>query len=267
MKAFGLQLYTLRDSFQTPEGVKESFRKMAEYGYTEGQTAGTYDFMPAETFASYAAEAGISICGTHYNWDMIRDDPARTVAYHRALGTTNVGIGGMPGGYARDREGVLRFCEDANRIADRLHGEGFRFTYHNHAFEFIKTADGKTLMDLLIENLDPEKTSFVLDTYWVQHGGYDILKMIRRLKGRIDILHLKDMGAWHPYRLENGQTIYAPYITEIGAGNICFEDIIPVAEECGVKHFVVEQDTNFAVDPFESIRTSADYIRAHLMEQ
>jgi hypothetical protein len=29
-------------------------------------------------------------------------------------------------------------------------------------------------MDMLVDGLDPEKISFVLDTYWVQHGGGDV---------------------------------------------------------------------------------------------
>jgi sugar phosphate isomerase/epimerase len=98
----------------------------------------------------------------------------------------------------------------------------------------------------------------VLDTYWVQHGGYDVRKMLERLRGRVDILHLKDMGAFG----ENN----APYITEIGNGNINFEDIIPLAEEIGVKDFVVEQDCNFTTgNAFDSIVTSFNYLKENFM--
>jgi sugar phosphate isomerase/epimerase len=83
--------------------------------------------------------------------------------------------------------------------------------------------------------------------------------MLERLSGRVDILHLKDMGACGANN--------APYITEIGNGNINFEDIIPLGEKIGVKDFVVEQDMNFATgNSFDSIATSYNYIKERFMK-
>jgi sugar phosphate isomerase/epimerase len=266
MKQFGLQLYTIRDRFQTEEDIRSSFRTIAEYGYTEGQTAGA--FINPESFAAAAKDAGVSICGTHYSWDKIRFELDDTMRVHDILGTKNVGIGGMPADARESLEGLKKFIDEANEVAAKLAKQGFKFTYHNHSFEF-KKFDGKTMMDYLIEGFDPNNISFVLDTYWVQHGGYDVCKMIRRLAGRIDILHLKDMGACKSIALGDGKSsITVPYITEIGNGNINFEDIIPLAESTGVKSFVVEQDTNFIEgDCFRSIKVSADYIKANLLEK
>ena len=115
-------------------------------------------------------------------------------------------------------------------------------------------------MDILIEELDP-RVSFVLDVYWLQHGGCDIRRMMERLRGRVDILHLKDMGAC------GGEKGNIPYITELGNGNINFEDIIPLGKEIGVKHFVVEQDLNFTTgNSLESIKTSYDYLKTNFMK-
>ena len=70
----------------------EAFLEIKKYGYSYGQTAGTYDFLTPERYAELAREAGITICGTHYNWDRIVNDIEGTVKYHQTLGTTNVGI-------------------------------------------------------------------------------------------------------------------------------------------------------------------------------
>ena len=267
MKKFGLQLFTIRDRFQTEEDIRSSFRTIAEYGYTEGQTAGAFVTGP-ESFAKAAKDAGVSICGTHYSWDKIKDETDDTMRIHEILGTTNVGIGGMPADARESLDALKKFIDEANTVAAKLAKQGFKFTYHNHSFEF-KKFDGKTMMDYLIEGFDPSNISFVLDTYWVQHGGYDVCKMIRRLAGRIDILHLKDMGACKAVSLGEGKgSINVPYITEIGNGNINFEEIIPLAESTGVKSFVVEQDNGFIDgDCFRSIKVSADYIKANLLEK
>ena len=252
IKKLGLQLYTIRSTMDTAENIRASFKKLRELGYEVGQTAGcAIDYVE---YGKIAKEEGIEICGTHDNYDIMVNDIDRAIANHKALGTTNMGIGGcnaQKDGVA----GVEKFIEQANKIADRAYEEGMKFTYHNHSHEFMRLPNGKTMMEMLVEGLDPKKTSFVLDTYWVQHGGGDVRHWIEKLAGRIDILHLKDMG-----RNENG-----PFITEIGHGNIWWKGVIETAEKAGVKYYVVEQDT-CPGDPFDSLKFSADYIKANLMD-
>lgn len=264
MTEFGLQLFSIRDHFQTEEDIKEAFLEMKKYGYSYGQTAGTYDFITPERYAELAREAGITICGTHYNWDRIVNDVEGTVKYHQILGTTNVGIGGMPENARHTKEDLLAFIDLFNETAEKYAKYGMKLTYHNHSFEFRKF-DGKTIFDYLVEGFNPETTSFVLDTYWVQHGGADVRATIERLAGRIDILHMKDMEAFYPYPSADGKFVYAPHIIEVGEGNINFRDILPLAERCGVKYFVVEDDRAPSVGSYEAIKKSADYIKANLL--
>ena len=245
IEKLGLQLYTIRDTMNNAENIRESFRKIRALGYTVGQTAGCA--IPYEEFGKIAAEEGIEICGTHDDFGVMLNNPELAMENHRALGTTNMGIGGFG---AESIEAVERFIEQANTVADNVYKYGFKFTYHNHSHEFRRFENGKTAMDMLVEGLDPEKTSFVLDTYWVQHGGGDVRYWIEKLAGRIDILHLKEMG-----RNNNG-----PFITEVGNGNIWWEGVLATAEKAGVKHYVVEQDS-WPGDPFDSIAQSAAYLK------
>ncbi len=260
MKEVGLQIYTVRDKMETPDTYLDAMKKIREIGYTHFQTAGkTTTIEEAEFYKKCANEAGLRICGTHFDWKIITENFDLALKIHEILGTKNMGIGGMPGGSPRsEKDALLKFIDTANEVGHKLSKYGMKFTYHNHSFEFAKI-EGKTLMDYLIDGFDPSVVSFVLDTYWVQNGGYDVRKMIERLAGRIDILHLKDMGV----SLDEKKTD----ITEIGNGNINFEDIIPLAEKVGVKDFVVEQDRNFSTgDSMESIAYSYNYIKANLMK-
>ena len=260
MKEVGLQIYTVRDKMETPETYLAAMKQIREIGYTHFQTAGkTTTVEEAEFYKKCADEAGLRICGTHFDWKIITEDFDRALKIHEILDTKNMGIGSMPGGSARtEKDALLAFIDTANEVGNKLAKYGMKFTYHNHHFEFAKI-EGKTIMEYLIEGFDPNVVSFVLDTYWVQYGGYDVRKMIERLAGRIDILHLKDMGV----SLDEKKTD----ITEIGNGNINFEDIIPLAEKTGVKDFVVEQDRNFTTgDPMESIAFSYNYIKKNLMK-
>ena len=264
MKEFGLQLYSVRDHMTDEAGIKETFQKLAEMGYTHGQTAGTYDFIAPEKFAQYAHEAGMTICGTHYSWDRIRDDVEGTVAYHKALGTTNVGIGGMPFDARANLDALNAFIDEFNATAAKYAQYGMKLTYHNHSFEFKKLEDGRTLFDHLVEKFDKNNVSFVLDTYWLQHGGKDVREVIEMLAGRVDILHLKDMEACREVKIGDA-TVSVPYITEVGSGNLNFKSIIATAEACGVKCFVVEDDRAVDVGSFDAVKKSADYIKANLI--
>ena len=258
MDKVGLQIYTVRAFTGTPEGLRESFLNIRKAGYTTIQTAGQItDIESAKYYKECADNAEVGICGTHFDWNLIQTNLDESMKIHDIIGTKNMGIGGMPVEARESKETLLEFIDKVNEIATEIEKYGFKFTYHNHSFEF-KKFDGKTMMDYLIEGFYKDNISFVLDTYWVQHGGYDVRKMMERLAGRVDILNLKDMGACGANN--------APYITEIGNGNINFEDIIPLGEKIGVKDFIVEQDFNFETgNAFDSITTSYNYLKEHFM--
>lgn len=258
MNKLGIQLYTVRDRMKTEAELIKTFNTLSEIGYTQVQTAGDFVILP-DRFAKYAQDAGLEIVGTHYDWNAIKNDTENTVRIHETLGTTNVGIGGMPREARESLDSLKAFIEDMNKTAVKLKKYGCKLTYHNHSFEF-KKFDGKTMMDYLIDGFTEDNITFVLDTYWVQHGGADVGRMIERLAGRIDILHLKDMAAC------GGEKGHEPYITDIGCGNIDFKYLVPLAEKTGVRYFCVEQDGNYAVDSMKSAKTCFDYLKKNVME-
>lgn len=248
---WGIQLYTVRDFMTTKEDIAETFAKLKKMGYDEVQTAGC--MIPYKEFGELAKNAGIEIIGTHDDFDMMVSDFEKSLDNHKLLDTTNIGTGGM--GY-ETVDDVKNFIEKANIIAKKAEENGMKFTYHNHSHEFAKwNENGKTTMDMLIEGLDKDNTSFVLDTYWAQHAGVDVCSYIEKLSGRIDILHLKDMC------VKNTERGCEPYITEIGNGNMNWKKIIETAEQCGVKHFVVEQDGNWNPNCFAAAKKSIEYLK------
>ncbi len=243
----GIQLYTLREKMTDEESVKASFKKIKEIGYNHIQPANMCNLAP-EKFASLAKEAGLSCvkCGTISAWSQILNDPDALLATHKAIGATNIGIGYMPPEWRDCPESITKFIDKANEFSKYANSRGFTVGYHNHSFEFKKVG-GVRIMDRLVNELDAD-FNFVLDTYWVQHGGGDVRYWIKKLAGRIEVLHLKDMV------MEETQMF-----AEIGNGNLNWEGIMEEADKAGVKTYVVEQDTCKG-DPFESIRMSYDYI-------
>ncbi len=264
MKEFGLQLWSVNDHFTTEEDTRESFRRLAEMGYTQAQTAGTYDYITPEKFAEYAHEYGIDLFSTHYDYERIRGDIDGTVAYHKAIGARYIGIGGY---WVKSKEELLAFIDEYNRLS-RIYAEhGFKLTYHNHSVEFTKIDGEKTIFDYLIEGFDPENITFCLDSYWAQYAGINVCGLIDRLAGRIDIIHLKDMTAWIPFELKDGDTLYAPRMIEVGEGNMDFTAIIKAGEAAGTKYFTVEDEYYTTGDSMESVKISAENIKKKFLEK
>ena len=251
IEKLGVQLFTVRDFMNTEQEIAETFKKLKTLGYDQAQTAGcSVDY---ETFGKLAEEAGIEIVGTHDDYDMMCNDFDKALANHNALGTKIMGLGGYGD---RTVRGYADFIKNANIIGEKLKKTtGGRYSYHNHHWEFIKLENGKTAMEMLIEGLNPDATSFCLDTHWVQRAGADVREWIEKLSGRIDIIHLKD------FKLHSDGT---PDYAELGQGNKNWEGILECAVKAGVKYYVVEQDV-CPGDPFESLKISSEYMHNNFM--
>lgn len=91
MKEFGVQLYSVRDTMNDAAGIRDTFRKLREMGYTQVQTAGCE--IPFADFGRIAAEEGLQIVGTHEPFDPMVENFEEALANHQALNTKFMGIG------------------------------------------------------------------------------------------------------------------------------------------------------------------------------
>lgn len=247
----GLQVYTVRNYIKDEQSIDKTFEKLAELGYSEIQSAG----WESETYARLAKKHGLAVVGTHYSHEKIINNVEETVALHKALGTTNIGVGS---GSVRCYEDIVKYIDEYNKAAAEYAKHGFKLTYHNHSFEFVEVKDGKSMMDLLVEGFDRDNVSFVLDTCWLANAGCDVCAWLEKLRGRVDILHLKDLRVEFA---DDGKWAVRQRLCEIGKGNLDWGRILATAEATGVKHIVVEQDYDWIDgDPFKSLEFSKKYL-------
>jgi len=253
----GLQLYTVRNHMKDDESIDKTLQRLVEMGYTEAQTAG----QESEEFAKLTKKHGITIVGTHTDYNRIINNPDEMMKMHDMLGTKNIGIGGMPYEGRKSYDGLMDFIEKYNNAAQIYAKHGFKLTYHNHSFEFVRINGNKTAMDYMYENFDKDNISFVLDTCWLANAGADVRHWLQKLEGRVDILHLKDLCSVYV----DDSFWSQPRLCEIGNGNIWWDGVLETAESIGVKHYVVEQDEHWLDgDPFKSLETSYNYLKKYM---
>lgn len=247
--------YTIRDFIKTPEGFRESMKKLADIGYKAVQISGmAQDVMPPEEIAAVCAANGLTICATHEPSTMILNEPQKVVERLQQLGTKYTAYPYPQDVDFTDNECRKKLIQQLDKAGAVLREAGLVLTYHNHANEFYKW-EGKPALQHILEGTSAENLQFEPDTYWIQLGGGDPVEWCQKLKGRLPLLHLKDVG------VREGNT---PIMHEIGAGNLDFKRIIAAAEASGCKWFIVEQDV-CPGDPFDSAKQSFDYIKANLV--
>jgi len=242
----GAQLYTLRRQLQTPEEIEKTLTQVAEIGYTYIQCSG-FDF-DAAWLRALCDRLGLKIRLTHVRGpgNRILDDTQGVIEEHKILGCPYVGVGGMSRDYYC-AGGAQKFIDDYTPAMKAFAGAGLKFQYHNHSGEFERFGGGtETLFDEMIRRSDPALLGFTLDTYWAQHGGMDVADLIRRMKGRIDVCHYKDMA------VVEGQ----PRFAAIGDGNLNWPAVIAAFEEAGCRYAFVELDDCYGKDPLDELAVS-----------
>ena len=246
----GAQLYTVREFTQTTQDFVNTIKKVAEMGYDCVQVSGIGPDIPAHEVADICKGNNVEIAITHTAPDRIRNDTAQVIQDHKTMGAKYIGVGAVPWNTRLVKQGYVDFVKDFAPAAKVIKEAGLQFMYHNHDFEFARF-DGQLAMDYLVENF-PD-TGFTLDTYWVQMGGGDSAWWIKKLAGRVDVIHVKDLI------IVDGRQRMA----EILEGNLNWETIFAACKESGVKYAMVEQDDCYGTDPFECLHTSLANLRKY----
>ncbi|RZM30103.1 MAG: sugar phosphate isomerase/epimerase [Pedobacter sp.] len=259
-KAVGIQLYTLRELL--PNDVKGVIQKVAQTGYKEVETYGYtgeagYWGMDAKTFKALLDDNGLKAPSGHFGLDEYIKTGNQEILKPLIAGAAALNMEYFTCPYLSEelRTGI----EDYKKVAARLNeaaelckASGLQMAYHNHDFEFAKHGD-VTGYDILLAETDKNLVQFELDLYWVVRSGNDPVAMFEKTPGRFVMWHVKDMD-------KANNTIN----TEVGNGKIDFKSIYKHAAQAGLKHLIVEQE-NFAIDPFESIKKSFDYVNRELV--
>lgn len=244
MPKIGVQLYTLRRFIQTYEETEKLFVFLQDIGVNVIQISGIGPIEP-EKVAHLVDKYGMDVCVTHKGFDRMQNDLDNLIKEHKMMGCDAIGIGSMPGESRKTAQGVRDFIKEANDIGRRMKKQGMRFNYHNHAFEFEKIDGDKTIMDLLLEESDPEVFGFIPDVYWIQVGGENPAKFLERMKGRVKVCHFKD-----------GEITGFPMITELGFGEVDLNACFKACMKLDIPYIVYEQDNNFDEDELKSTRVS-----------
>ncbi len=258
MKQISLQMYTLREFMKTPADFENTLARVAEMGYRHVQITPP-PFHTGESLAKSLAAHGLAadsaIC-TVYRIPEKMEEIVRDAA---ALGTDVLRTDSIREADRGSEEGYHAFARHLNTCGKLLADRGLLLMYHFHAFEFVRFADGRRGIDILLSETDPATVFFQPDVFWLTAAGTEASRSLTLFRGRAKYIHLKDYvilpGA---ERLEETHPASAP----VGSGNLCWSEIFRTADEMGIANFVAEDDMGQG-DPFASAAESYRFLSAH----
>lgn len=247
----GLQLYTLRDTIsKDPKGVLErvasfGYEKLETFGYNDGKIFGL-DF---GEFGKVVKDLGMKVTSGHYGLDQVTSDRwEKAIEDARSIGQEYMVVPWLNESDRTSIDDYKRICETLNKAGEICNNNGMKFGYHNHAFEF-DDMDGQTPFDLMLDETDPKLVHIEMDIYWVVNANRDPLAYFEKYPGRFEQWHVKDMD-------KNDRQRNA----DVGAGSIAWKPIFEKAQQSGLKHYYVEQES-YPGEPIDSVEASIQYLR------
>ena len=135
---------------------------------------------------------------------------------------------------------IKKSAEILQKSAELAKKAGLQFAYHNHATEF-DVKDGIVAYEYFTSQISADLLKLELDLGWIFNAGKNPVDLFKKHKGRIPLLHIKDMTS-------NGD------IVPFGNGVYDFKEAFKNLDIAGVEYFFIEQD--FPKSPFDDIVTS-----------
>ena len=185
MENINLQLYSF--GFDCPLSLLEKIKAAGEMGYSGVEFARGYEEIPVEDVQKALDEAGVKAVSAHVAFNFMEQD----LPYLAKLGVKYVAC---PMAAFNTIEEAKETAEDLNKFGQIAKQYGITIGYHNHTGEFYQV-EGKYLMDVLMENTDPETVAFEIDCGWASAAGIDPVAYIQQHAGRIAAIHIKENGA------------------------------------------------------------------------
>jgi len=242
-----LQLYTVRDLAKND--LQGTLKKAAEMGWRYVQWSGM-PALPADKIRAALEKAGLKCIACHTSVESFEKDFDGQVAFWKTVGNSDLAPGGMMQDCTANLQAWLRGAKRLDELGAKLRGVGMRLSFHNHTMEFEKFPnDPRTKHQILMDATKPENLSAELDIAWAAAAGVDVPAYIRKLAGRVKVVHAKDVliqGKRHT-------------LTALGKGSLKWNEVFAAGKEAGIEWYVYEQD-NGQGKVLDYVKESYDFL-------
>ena len=223
------QLYSARDL----QPLEKQFELLAGLGYRHVEPWGGL-FNDTAKLKSLLVQHGMKAPTAHVGLDRLRADAKATTLMCKDLGIETIFAPAPPMGEREGGEDHWRAIgKELNAIGKVVTGEGLKFGWHNHHWEYGKASSGKTFLECMFE--EAPDLVWEADLAWIVRGGGDPVAELAKHKGRVVAAHVKDLAP-------QGQNTDEDGWADPGHGVMDWTALLAAMKANGVNLFVVEHD-------------------------
>lgn len=229
---FNYQLYSSRNF----PPLSDTLKMLADAGYggVEGFGGLYADAAGLDAMAAGLAANGLAMPSGHFGLSQVEDTPDWAVRVAKTLGMTTVIVPWLPAEmHPTTGAGWQALGARLQKAGEPIRAAGLAFGWHNHDFEFRKTADGALPQTALFEGGPDLK--WEIDVAWVIRGGADPIAWIKDHGPRIVAAHVKDIAPVGENKAEDGWA-------DVGFGTVDWPAIMAALRAVGCDNFVMEHD-------------------------
>lgn len=253
LTTIGAQLYTLRSVL--PKQPAETLKSLAALGYAEVEAVSgglnqIWDALKATPLKPVSVHLDTALFGPKY------DALPAALDDMKAKGFKYVVCPYVPPGEQRSVENMKRLGDNLNKAGALAQKSGMTLCYHNHAFEFAPQGNS-TILDDLMKSTDRKLVQLELDIMWAKVAGLEPADVLKKYKGRVPLMHVKNVAAVDK---RYDERVPREAFREAGNGVIDIPTTLKAAKANGVKHYFVEQDQTPG-DPLASLKQSIEYLK------
>ena len=251
-------------------------KMLQDAGYTGVELFGClYGGYSAKELKEVLASYGLHVIAAHVMTDQIEEQ----LGYLPETGCKYVVC---PGIHVSSKEEAYASAELLNELGKKAKAVGMKLGYHNHNNDFDEY-DGERVIDIFINNTDPDLVTFELDAAWAWRAGVDAAAFVEKYAGRFELIHVKEtsrvFGPDEQFgklfegveRDENGRPILTPELIakleeqkkancKLGDGIINMPALKKVADAQGVQAYIVEREYAYTGDIFTTIKEDREYM-------
>lgn len=259
----GLQTFTIKNDLKSRASIQVAFDKIKKMGINSIEFARiSFDKNTVKEVNDICTDLDIKIRASQLKLKRIRTDLNFTLKTHQMWNCKLMAVSVIPLPYLlKGIDGFKRLANELNNLGQKAKQEGIQLLFHHHHFEFasylFRSGVRVTGFDILNNLLNFEDVKFALDTYWIQRGGYDPVNYIKKMSGKVKVVHLRD------YYLKPGLISPSVSDTPLGEGTLNFKEIILAAETAGVEQLSIEQASS---NPYKDIQKSIKHIKSISMD-
>ena len=204
-----------------------TLKAMKEYGYSyiDLNQVPPFTERPAADLKASFASHGFTFTNALWSYQAFAQRFEQTVADSQTLGLKTIVCSPRP--RLRTTDDWKSMADELNKHGERTKAAGLQLGYHNHEIEFVKTPEGDTPWDLLVQATDPALVQFLLDVGNCAFGGGDPYAYLDKYKARYYGVHVKD--------LKPGKAA-----VPVGSGDLDWKRIFTLVKAASIRYIVAE---------------------------